>query len=73
MRSVLADHRGEEVIGIYYVEGDVLHVSCPAGSTSAPLRRSKPDVLAHVLLNALIEELHARGIDPNASEVALPP
>lgn len=56
-RPVFAERDGREVIGVYAVVDDTLHVAWERHTKSAPLCGSNPEVLAHVLLNALLDEL----------------
>lgn len=58
---VFTERDGEEIVGHYSVHGDVLHVAVGRHSKSAELRGSNPEVLAHVLLDALVDEILLRG------------
>jgi hypothetical protein len=54
---VFTERGGHEVIGMYAVDGDRLHVAWERHTRSAPLLGSNPEVLAHVLLDALLDEV----------------
>lgn len=56
-QPVFTERDGEEIVGLYRVEGDVLHVAVGRHATSAELRGSNPEVLAHVLLDALVDDI----------------
>jgi hypothetical protein len=56
-RPVFTERDGHEVVGMYAVEGDRLHVAWDRHTRSAPLLGSNPEVLAHVLLDALLDEV----------------
>jgi hypothetical protein len=56
-QPVFTERDGEEIVGLYRVEGDVLHVAVGRYATSAELRGSNPEVLAHVLLDALVDDI----------------
>lgn len=56
-QPVFTERGGEEIVGLYRVEGDVLHVAVGRYATSAPLHGSNPEVLAHVLLDALVDDI----------------
>jgi hypothetical protein len=53
--TVFLERDGCEIVGRYAVVGDELHVAYERHTISAPLRGSNPEVLAHVLLGALLE------------------
>lgn len=56
-RTVIAEYGGCEVVGVYAVDGETLHVAYERHTKSAPLYGSNPEVLAHVLLVALLDEV----------------
>jgi hypothetical protein len=56
-RTVIAEYGGYEVVGVYAVDGETLHVAYDRHTKSAPLYGSNPEVLAHVLLVALLDEI----------------
>lgn len=58
---VFTERDGEEIVGLYRVHGDVLHVAVGRYSKSAELHGSNPEVLAHVLLDAIVDEILLRG------------
>lgn len=57
---VFTERGGEEIVGLYRVQGEVLHVAVGRHSKSAELHGSNPEVLAHVLLDALVDEILRR-------------
>lgn len=56
-QPVFTERHGEEIVGLYRVEGDVLHVAVGRYATSAELCGSNPEVLAHVLLDVLVDDI----------------
>jgi hypothetical protein len=56
-QPVFSERDGHEVVGRYAVDGDRLHVAWDRHTRSAPLLGSNPEVLAHVLLDALLDEV----------------
>jgi hypothetical protein len=56
-RPVFTERDGREIVGMYAVDGDRLHVAWDRHTRSAPLLGSNPEVLAHVLLDALLDEV----------------
>lgn len=56
-QTVFTERDGEEIVGLYRVEGEVLHVALGRHAISTELRGSNPEVLAHVLLDALVDEI----------------
>lgn len=57
---VFTERGGEEIVGRYRVHAEVLHVAVGRYSKSARLHGSNPEVLAHVLLDALVDEILRR-------------
>ncbi len=60
-RPVFTERDGREIVGVYAVDGDTLHVAFGRHTTCAPLCGSNPEVLAHVLLDALLDDLARSG------------
>jgi hypothetical protein len=56
-RPVFTERDGNEVMGMYAVDGEQLHVAWDRYTKSAPLLGSNPEVLAHVLLDALLDDV----------------
>lgn len=54
---VFTERGGEEIVGRYRVHDGVLHVAVGRHSTSVALNGSNPEVLAHVLLDALVDRI----------------
>jgi hypothetical protein len=58
---VFVERDGCEVVGRYAVVGGELHVAFERHTVKAPLRGSNPEVLAHVLLGALLDDVASGG------------
>jgi hypothetical protein len=68
-RPICVDVDGLEVVGVYGVDEDgLLHVAVGRHTCSAPLGGSNPEVLAHVLMSSLVDEVvaHAHRGEPVA-------
>lgn len=57
---VFTERDGEEIVGLYRVDGEVLHVAVGRHARSAELHGSNPEVLAHVLLEAIVDDIVRR-------------
>ena len=63
-RPVFTEREGHEIAGLYGIDGDRLHVAWNRHTRSAPLLGSNPEVLAHVLLDALLDDVwHEAHVD----------
>jgi hypothetical protein len=58
---VFTERDGCEIVGHWAVVDDRLHVAWERHARSAPLNGSNPEVLAHVLLDALLDEVLEAG------------
>jgi hypothetical protein len=66
---VFLERDGCEIVGRYAVVGDELHVAYERHTISAPLRGSNPEVLAHVLLGALLDDVTSLRTRPSRAPV----